>query len=45
MDHLISAKRQDLVVVKKEKKERRCRTVNFAVLAGHRVKLKESKKR
>ena len=30
---------------KKEERERTCRIVEFAVLADHRVKLKESKKR
>ena len=42
-DHLISARRQDLVIV--NKKRRTCRIANFAVPADHRVKLKESEKR
>ena len=42
-DHLISARQPDLI--KTIKKERTCRIVDFAVLAGHRVKLKECKKR
>ena len=48
---LISARRPDLVIVnnnkkkKKKGKKRTCRIVNFAFLADHRVKLKESEKR
>ena len=42
-DHLISARLSDLVIVNKNK--RTCRIVDFAVLADHRVKLKESEKR
>ena len=42
-DHLISARRPDQVIV--NKKKRTCRTVNFAVPADNRVKLKESEKR
>ena len=43
-DHLISARRPDLVIVNKKKK-RTCRIVDFAVAAVHWVKLKESGKR
>ena len=43
MDHLISARRPDLIIV--NKKKRICWIVDFAVLADHVVKLKESKKR
>ena len=43
MDHLISARRPDLVWV--NKKKRTCQIVDFAVSADHRVKLKESEKR
>ena len=43
-DHLISARRQDLVIVNKNKK-RKSRIVDFSVPADHRVKLKESEKR
>ena len=42
------ARRPDQVTVKKKKKkkrERHCRIVDFAVPAGHRIKLKESEKR
>ena len=42
-DHLISARRPNLVTVNKKKKT--CRIMDFAVLADHRVKLKESEKR
>ena len=53
-DHLILARRPDLVIVnkkkKKKKKEKRkkkrtCQIVNFAVSVDHRVKLKESEKK
>ena len=50
-DHLISARRRDQVIIKKTKKKRKkkkkrrtCWIVDFAVLADHRVKLKESEK-
>ena len=49
MNHLVSTKRPDLVIVnkkkKKEKKKRTCRIVDFAVPDDHRVKLEESEKR
>ena len=48
MDHQISAKRPDLIIInkkkkekKKKKKKRTCRIVDFAVPADHRIKLKE----
>ena len=50
-DHLISAKRTDLIIInkkKKKKKKKKKRTrwiVDFAVPADHRVKLKESEKK
>ena len=47
-DHLILTRRPNLVIIskkKKKKKERSCRIVVFAVLADHRVKLKESEKK
>ena len=50
-DHLISARRSDLIIInkkkkkkkkkKKEEKKRNCKIVNFAVPAYHRIKLKE----
>ena len=48
-DHLISDRQLDRVIVnnnknKKRKKKRICRIVDFAALAVHRVKLKESEK-
>ena len=51
-DHLISASRPDLVIIKNNNnnnnnnnnKKRTCRIVDFAVPADHRVKLKESEK-
>ena len=44
MDHLISARRPDLVIIN-NKKKRTCRIVDLAVPADHRVKLKENKKK
>ena len=41
-DHLIPARRPDLVLI--NKKKRTCQLVDFAVPADHRVKLKESEK-
>ena len=41
-DHLISARRPDLVII--SNKERTCRIVGFVVPADHRVKLKEREK-
>ena len=42
-DHLISARQVDLAIVYKNK--RTCRTVDFAILTNHRVKLKESERK
>ena len=42
-DHLISARRPDLVIV--NKKKRNCQIVDYAVPADHRVRLKESEKK
>ena len=43
MDHLLSARRPDLIVI--NKKKRTCKIVDFAVPADHRIKLKESEKK
>ena len=43
MDRLISARWPDLVIV--NKKKRTCQIVDFSILADHRVKIKENKKR
>ena len=43
MDHLILARRPDLIII--NKKERTCRIMDFAVPANHRVKLKKRQKR
>ena len=43
-DHLISARRPDLIKVKKKKK-RTCRIGDFDVPVDHKVKLKESEKK
>ena len=42
-DHLIPARRQDFIMI--NKKMRICKTVDFAVLADHRINLKESEKK
>ena len=42
-DHLISARRPDLIII--NKKETTCRIVDFTVPADHRVKRKDYKKR
>ena len=45
-DHLISSRRLDLKKKKKKKKKKKtCKIVNFAVPAGHGIKLKESEKK
>ena len=45
MDHLISVRRPNLtIIIKKKKKSRICKVVNFTVPADHRIKLKESEK-
>ena len=43
MDHLIPARRPDLIII--NKKKRTCKIVNFAVPADHRIKLKECEKK
>ena len=43
-DHLISARRPDLIIDNKKEKKT-CRIVDFAVPTDHRVKLKESEKK
>ena len=42
-DHLISARRPDLIRINKKEK-RSCKIVDSAILADHRIKLKESEK-
>ena len=47
-DHLFSARRPNLIIIiinNNNNKKRTCKIVDFAVSAGHRVKLKESKKK
>ena len=44
-DHLILARRPDLIIINNSKKKRTCKTVDFAVPADHRIKLKESEKK
>ena len=43
-DHLISARRSDVILIYQTKKKI-CKIVNFAVLVDHRIKLKKSEKR
>ena len=43
MDHVISARRPDLIVI--HNKKRTCKIVDFAVPADHRIKLKEREKK
>ena len=43
-DHLISARKPDLMIINKKKK-RICKIVDFAVPADHRIKLKECEKK
>ena len=42
-DHLIPARRPDLMIINKGK--RICKIVDFAIPANHRIKLKECKKK
>ena len=42
-DHLIPARRPDLIIINKRK--RICKIVDFAVAADHRINLKESEKK
>ncbi len=42
-DHLIPARRPDLIII--NKKKRICKIVDFAVPADHRINLKESEKK
>ena len=42
-DHLISARRPDLIII--NKKKRACKIVDFVVPADHRIKLKEYEKK
>ena len=48
-DHVISARRPDLIIKKKKekknKRERICKIVDFAVPADHRINLKECEKK
>ena len=44
-DHLIPARRPDLIIVNKKKKKRICKIVDFAVPADHRINLEESEKK
>ena len=42
-DHLIPARRPDLIII--NKKKRTCKIVDFSVRADHRIKLKECEKK
>ena len=43
-DHLISARRPDLIIIN-NKKKRTCKIIDFAVPTEHRIKLKECEKK
>ena len=45
MDHLILARRPDLVIINKKKGGGTCKIVDFTVPADHRIKLKECEKK
>ena len=47
-DHLISARRTDLIIINKKKKRKEkktCKTVDFSDPADHRIKLKDCEKK
>ena len=44
-DHLIPARRSDLIIINKKKKKKNCKIDDFAVPADHRINLKESEKK
>ena len=44
-DHLISARWPDVIIIKKKKKKRICKIVDFAVPADHKIKLNECEKK
>ena len=46
-DHIISARKQDLIIINKKKKKKKkiCKIVDFDVLADPRIKLKECEKK
>ena len=44
-DHIIPARRPDLIIINNKKKKRICKIVDFAVSADHRINLKESEKK
>ena len=44
-DHLIPARRPDLIIINSKKKKRICKIVDLAVPADHRISLKESEKK
>ena len=44
-DHLIPARRPDLIIITKKKKKENCKIVDFAVPADYRIKLIECEKK
>ena len=44
-DHLIPAKRPDLIIINKKRKKKICKIVDFVVPANHRINLKEREKK
>ena len=44
-DHLLSARRPDIIIINNKNKKRTCKLVDLAVPANHRVKLGKKVKR
>ena len=44
-DHLISAKKPDLIIINNKKKKRICKIIDFAVPVNLRIRLKECEKK
>ena len=44
-DHLIPARRPDLIIIINKKKKKICKIIDFAVPVDHRIILKESEKK
>ncbi len=45
MDHLMSARIPDLIIINEKEKKKICKIVDFAVPADNRIKLKECEKK
>ena len=44
-DHLIPARKPELIIINKKKKKRICKIIDFTVPSDHRINLKESEKK